>query len=56
MPKSDPRKALEMRRAFWADKAANAERCAAMDKERDSAFVADWTRRFDSAREKIAAQ
>lgn len=56
MPKPDPRVALQMRRQFWADKAANANHCRELERKADSAFVADWTRRFDEARQNNEAR
>lgn len=39
-----------MRRAYWAGKAAEAERAEAIERDRDAAAVADWLARFAAAR------
>lgn len=50
MPITAPHNAIANRRQFWADKAANAAHCKAMDAKHDSALIIDWTQRFEIAR------
>lgn len=48
-----PRHYAPIRKQFWIDKMANAERLAELDREADSRFVESWKMRFQAARNQL---